>query len=146
MKVLAKNKRATYDYQLEQHLVAGLVLVGDEVKSIKAAHVSLKGSFIALNKNEAYLIGAHVSLYQSSSRQREYDPVRSRKLLLHRRQLNDLIAAKQSGLSVVSTALLLDRNLIKIEIGIGRGKKRYDKRASIKARDTAREIARGINR
>jgi SsrA-binding protein len=146
MKVLAKNKRSTYDYQINERLVAGLVLSGDEVKSIKAAHASLKGTFIALQNDEAWLVGAHVSPYDKSSVAGEYQPTRNRKLLLHRRQIDQLSAEKRGGRSVVPTALLLDRNLIKLEIGIGTGKKRYDKRAAIKARDTAREIARSVAR
>ena len=143
MKLLARNKRANYDYQLDQHLVAGLVLSGGEVKSVKGAHVSLKGAFVALHNNEAWLVGAHISPYAQAA-EADYNPTRNRKLLLHRRQLEQLIADKQSGKSVVATALLLERNLVKLEIGIGRGKKNYDKRASIKARDTAREVARNV--
>lgn len=142
MKLLAKNRRATYDYEIEERLVAGLVLTGSEVKSIKAGHASLRGSFIALRSNEAYLTNASVTPYASSS-DKSPDPLRNRKLLLHRRQLDELVAKKQTGRSVVPTALLIDRNLLKLEIGIGRGKKRYDKRESIKQRDVERELSRG---
>ncbi len=144
MKLLAKNKRATFDYELTERIVAGLALVGPEVKSVKAGHASLKGSFIALRGGEAYLTNAHITPYQHAHAKDQLDPTRNRKLLLHRRQLDALIGQKQSGLSVVPTALLLDRSLVKLEIGIGRGKKRYDKRQAIKARDTARDLARGI--
>lgn len=144
MKLLAKNKRATYDYELIDRIVAGLVLSGDEVKSIKTGHVSLKGSFIALRQGEAFLTSAHITPYQHAAHKDQIEPTRPRKLLLHRRQLEQLVAHKQSGLSVVPTALLMERSLIKLEIGIGRGKKHYDKRHSIKARDTARELARGL--
>jgi SsrA-binding protein len=146
MKVLAKNKRATYDYQLDERLVAGLVLSGDEVKSIKASHISLKGAFIALQNGEAWLVGAHVSPYERSSRTIEASPTRNRKLLLHRRQLEQLVSAKQSGSSVVPTVVGLERNLVKLELGIGHGKKRYDKRAAIKTRDTSRDVARQLSR
>ena len=146
MKLLAKNKRATYDYQLDERLVAGIVLSGDEVKSIKAAKLSLKGSFIGLQNSEAWLMGMHVSPYERSSQLAGIDPTRHRKLLLHRRQLDQLIAAKQQGQSVVPTIIGLERNLIKVEIGIGSGKKSYDKRAAIKARDMDREIARVLPR
>jgi SsrA-binding protein len=146
MKVLAKNRRAHFDYAITEHLVAGLVLSGDEVKSLKAGHGSLKGSFIALRHDEAYLNNAHITPYNHAFNKGDIDPTRARKLLLHRRQIDGLIASKQSGLSVVPTALLLSGNLIKIEIGIGRGKKRYDKRETIKARDTNRELARQLKR
>jgi SsrA-binding protein len=146
MKVLAKNRRASFDYELTELVVAGLVLTGDEVKSLKSGFGSLKGSFISLKDNEAYLTGAHVTPYSKASDKSNIDPTRNRKLLLHRRQIDNLIGQKQSGLSVIPTALLLSGSLIKIEIGIGRGKKRYDKRETIKRRDTDRDIARQLKR
>ncbi len=146
MKVLAKNRRASFDYELTEHLVAGLVLTGDEVKSLKSGFGSLKGSFVSLRGNEAYLTAAHVTPYSKASDKAGIDPTRNRKLLLHRRQIDNLIAHKQAGLSVVPTALLLAGSLIKIEIGIGRGKKRYDKRETMKRRDTERDIARQLKR
>jgi SsrA-binding protein len=146
MKVLAKNRRANFDYSLTELLIGGLVLSGDEVKSLKAAHGSLKGSFISLRNNEAYLSNAHITPYANASNKADIDPARNRKLLLHRKQIDHLIASKQSGLSVVPTSLLLSGNLIKIEIGIGRGQKRYDKRESIKKRDTTRDLERQLKR
>jgi SsrA-binding protein len=146
MLLLAKNRRATFDYAITERIVAGLALTGDEVKSIKAGSASLKGSFIALIKDEAFLTGAHVTPYAKASRKDLLDPTRHRKLLLHRRQLTALVAHKQSGLSVVPTALVLERGLVKLEIGIGRGKKRYDKRETIKKREVSRELARQIKR
>lgn len=146
MKVLAKNRRASFDYELTEHLVAGLVLSGDEVKSLKSGFGSLKGSFVSLRDNEAYLTAAHITPYSKASDKAGIDPTRNRKLLLHRRQIDTLIAHKQAGLSVVPTALLLAGSLIKIEIGVGRGKKRYDKRETMKRRDTERDIARQLKR
>jgi SsrA-binding protein len=140
MKLLAKNRRAIFDYQINERLVAGLVLSGAETKSVKSGHASLKGSFVSLHSGEAFLTNAHISPYKNAVN--DGDPLRNRKLLLHRRQIDDLIRHKQSGLSVVPTALLLDKNLVKLEIGIGPGKKRYDKRHAIKERETARELAR----
>jgi SsrA-binding protein len=142
MKLLAKNRRATYDYDLTERLVAGVVLSGGEVKSAKSGFASLKGSFVALRGDEAFLQNAHITPYRHAVDKDQQDPLRNRKLLLHRRQIDQLVAAKQSGLSVVPTALLLDRNLVKLELGVGRGRKRYDKREVIKARETGREIAR----
>jgi SsrA-binding protein len=146
MKLLAKNRRATFDYEITERLVAGLELIGDEVKSVKAGHASLKGSFIGLYQGEAYLVNAHVTPYINAADKTKLDPIRNRKLLLHRKQLDELIAQKQAGLSVVATALLQDRRLIKLEIGIGRGKKRYDKREAMKRYDTDREVARTLKR
>ncbi|HEY2004378.1 MAG TPA: SsrA-binding protein SmpB [Candidatus Saccharimonadia bacterium] len=144
MKLLTKNKRATFDYDLTEQLVAGISLLGSEVKSVKAGSASLKGSFIALRDGEAYLMGAHITPYAQAMGKQQIDPTRNRKLLLHRRQLNTLIGQKQAGLSVVPTALLQDGRFVKVEIGVGRGKKRYDKRESIKRRETNRELARSL--
>jgi SsrA-binding protein len=146
MKLLSKNRRATFDYDITERLIAGVSLSGSEVKSIKSGSASLKGSFIAIRDGEAYLTHAHVNPYIHAANKEDMDPTRNRKLLLHRKQLEELIAHKQSGLSVVPTALLLDRRLVKVELGIGRGKKRYDKRETIKRRDTQRELARQIKR
>jgi SsrA-binding protein len=144
MKVLAKNRRAGFDYEIGERFIAGLALNGDEVKSIKAGSASLKGSFVALKDDEAYLVGAHVTPYSKSSRDAPNDPTRSRKLLLHKRQIQQLVNAKQSGLSVVPTVLAVQGRLIKLEIGIGRGKKRFDKRQVIKKREVTRDLARRI--
>lgn len=141
MKILAKNKRATFDYQISEKLVAGLVLSGAEVKSAKAGHVSLRGSFVSLRGSEAYLNNAHINPYSPSAHNPE-DPTRPRKLLLHKRELGTLTGHKQAGLSVVPLALGLDHGLLKLEIGVGRGKKRYDKRETIKQREQARELQR----
>ena len=144
MKLLAKNRRATFDYDITERLVAGISLSGSEVKSIKAGFASLKGSFVSLHEGEAYLTNAHVTPYAHASAKADINPTRNRKLLLHRKQLDELIGHKQAGLSVVPTALLLDRRLVKLELGIGRGKKRYDKRETIKRRDIDREMSRQL--
>ena len=146
MKVLAKNRRATFDYDIKDRLVAGISLLGSEVKSVKSGFASLKGSFVALRDGEAYLNNAHITPYQHTANKDSLDPTRARKLLLHRTQLDSLITHKQSGLSVVPTALMLNGKLVKLEIGIGRGKKNYDKRNAIKQRDTDRELARDLKR
>lgn len=145
MKIVAKNKRATYDYDIAERIVAGIVLAGHEVKSVKAGHISLKGSFIAIKSAEAYLVGAHITQYKHSANIKDYDPVQSRKILLHRRQIDQIIGAIQSqGMTVVPIAVGIERGLIKVEIGIGRGKKRYDKRETIKKRDMLRDAGRDI--
>ena len=146
MKVLAKNRRAGFDYELSERLTAGLVLSGAEVKSIKAGHVSLKGAFVTMRDGEAWLNNAHVTPYQPGGQNNAPDPTRVRKLLLHRRQLNELIGQKQSGQSLVPTALVLDGRLVKLELAIGKGKKRYDKRQTIKQRDTDRETRRAVQK
>lgn len=144
MKLLAKNRRATFDYQIDDRLVAGLVLSGAEVKSAKQGHVSLKGSFVTINGGEAWLNNAHFTPYNMAGNRSGLDPTRQRKLLVHKKQLAELIGKKQSGLQLVAMALLEERNLVKLEVGIGKGKKQYDKRETIKRRESDREAARQI--
>lgn len=143
MKVLAVNRRARYDYQLEDRLVAGLALTGAETKSAKLGHASLKGSFVQLRGGEAWLMGSQFTKYQGN---KDQDPTRVRKLLMHRREIDTLAVKKREGLSIVPTALVLDGRFVKLEIGVGRGKKQYDKRRVIKEREAAREAARRVVR
>lgn len=145
MPILAINKRANYDYEITGKYEAGLVLFGHEVKSIKTGHVSLKGSFVTVKhsgKNpEVYLTNAHIPKYEKSSTVENCDPYRSRKLLLKKNEIKHLIGKKQvEGLTLVPLKLYTKHNLIKLEFGIGRGKKKHDKRELIKKRDTDRKI------
>jgi SsrA-binding protein len=144
MKILAKNRRAHYDYQISDKLVAGLVLSGAEVKSAKLGQVSLKGSFVTVRENEAWLTNAHFTPYNRAGNASQLEPARSRKLLLHRKQIDALVGRRRSGQTVVPLALFEERGLVKLEIGIGTGKKRYDKREAIKKRDVEREAARAV--
>ncbi len=144
MKLLAKNRRAHYDYQIEDNLVAGLVLSGAEVKSAKLGNISLKGSFVTIKEGEAWLNNAHITPYNMAGNRSRLDPTRPRKLLLHRKQLMELATKKQNGYQLIAMALLEERNLVKLEVGIGRGKRRYDKRETIKRRAQEREISRQI--
>lgn len=144
MKIVAKNKRGTYDYAISERLVAGLVLSGPEVKSAKAGEISLKGSYISLRGGEAYLINAHIRKYANSSAVGDYDPTRPRKLLVHKKQLAEMINAKHANVQAVPLAIGISRGLVKLEIGLGRGQHKYDKRQVIKARQTLRDMAREI--
>lgn len=144
MKVLAKNRRASFDYELAERLTAGVVLTGAEVKSIKAGHASLKGAFVTLREGEAWLNNTHVTPYQPGGRSIQPDPTRVRKLLLHRKQLDRLIDERRTGLSLVPTALLLDGKLVKLELALGQSKKRFDKRETMKRRDSSRDAAREV--
>lgn len=141
MKIIAKNKRGHFDYAITDVLVAGLVLSGGEVKSVKAGHISLKGSYIRLHNQEAYLVGAHIRPYAQAANT-DYDAERPRKLLLHKQQLAELITAKNEARQAVPLAVGVERGLIKLELGVGRGQKKYDKRNVIKTRETQREISR----
>jgi len=144
MKILAKNRRSTFDYDITERLVAGVVLTGPETKSAKAGHLSLKGSFVAMKDGEAYLTNAQITPYAQAGTRVSQEPLRSRKLLLHQKELGKLVAAKQAGFSIVPTVAGLERGYVKIELGIGRGKKIRDKRQAIKARQTARELNRAV--
>jgi SsrA-binding protein len=120
-------------------------LAGHEVKSVKSGHISLKGSFISVRASEAWLTNAHITRYQCAANLASYDPVRSRKLLLHRKQIDELIGAvKTQGLSVVPLSVGIERGLVKVELGIGRGKKHFDKREATKRRDMLRDADREI--
>lgn len=144
MKIVAKNKRGTYDYAIDQRIVAGLVLSGPEVKSAKAGEISLKGSYVRLLNGEAYLVGAHIRHYANSSAAGDYDPTRPRKLLLHKKELAQIVTAKHGGVQAVPLAVGILRGLVKLEIGLGHGQRKHDKRNVIKARQTARELDREI--
>lgn len=146
-KLIASNKKARFDYHLETQFEAGLVLEGWEVKSIRAGHVQLKESYILLKHGEAWLIGAHITPLKTASTHIDPDPVRSRKLLLHERELNKLVSARErEGYTIVPLDLHWFKNRVKIQIAIAKGKKEYDKRASIKERDWDREKRRVLKR
>ena len=142
MKIVATNKRAKYDYDITDRLEAGIVLSGQEVKSIKLGNVSLKGSYISLLDNEAYLKNAHVNKYKLASNLEEYSPTQDRKLLLHKKEITKLIHSIKSDSKVlIPLCLGIQKGLIKVEIAIAKSKKRYDKREAIKKRDMLRDAS-----
>jgi SsrA-binding protein len=134
------NRRATFDYFLEDEIVVGLVLTGAETKAARLGHVQLKGSYVTINRGELWLINASFSITPSGS-ERTVDTA-ARKLLAKRRQIDQLGAAKQQGRTIVPVKLLTEGRFIKLVIATGRGKKRYDKRQVIKKRDIDRDLAR----
>jgi len=141
---LAKNRRATFNFEIIDRVEAGIVLVGSEVKSIRDNKISLTESFAQFQGDELYLMGAHIAEFPQAH-QRNHLPVRARKLLLHRRQLDRMHEqVKQAGLTIVPLQLYLKDGRIKVELGVGRGKKSHDKRASIKEREQEREVRRAI--
>ena len=145
MSTLAYNKRASYDYEILEKYEAGLVLLGHEVKSIKTGHISLKGSYVTAKtengKTEFYLTNAHIPLYKHASTIIDYDPERPRKLLLSKKEISRLIGKKkEQGLTLVPIKVYTKHSLIKMEFGIGKGKKMIDKRESIKKREMDRSI------
>lgn len=144
IKVISDNKKARFDYELLENYEAGIELTGPEVKSIKQGHISLKEAFIATRNNEAYLTNAHVSPYNPATHNNS-EPRRSRKLLLKRDELNNLISKSQaSGLTIVPVKIYLKRGLVKLEIALARGKKLHDKRETLKRRDIERDAQREV--
>lgn len=145
MKIVATNKRARFDYDISRTLMAGLVLAGHEVKSVKNGAISLRGSFVSFRGGEAWLTNAHITQYKQAGGVKDYDPTQSRKILLHRRELDELQAAAQSeGMSILPLAVGVERGLVKVEVGVGRGKKHFDKREVIKKRDMLRDASRDV--
>ncbi len=148
MSVLAFNKRARFDYKIQDTFEAGLVLQGYEVKSIKTGHVSLKGSFVSAHKQrkvgknpEFFLVNAHIPLYKHASSIPNFDPTRSRKLLLKKSEIKRLVGKKkEEGLTLVPIRIYTKRGLIKLEFGVGKGKKKYDKREDIKKKQASRRM------
>ncbi len=140
---IALNRKAGYDYFIEQRYEAGLALEGWEVKSLRANRGQIKEGYVLMKEGEAFLVGAHFSPLVSASTHVHPDPTRTRKLLLHRPELNRLIGlVERSGYTLVPTALYWKKGRAKLEIGLARGKKQFDKRAADKDRDWDREKAR----
>ena len=141
MPTIAKNKRAHFDYEILEEYEAGLVLEGHEVKSIKTGHISINGSFVVVTKGECYLIGATVPPYKMAGPMPGYDQDRSRKLLLHRKEIDSLIGQiKQKGLTLVPLLVYTKGGKIKLKFGLARGKRKYEKRDLIKKRDVDKRI------
>lgn len=141
--VIASNDRARYDYEILDTVEAGLVLTGQEVKSAKTGHMKLKGAHVAFTGGEAWLLGSHIAKYPKAGPLPGYDPERSRKLLLHKKQLDTLRGKREEeGLTVVPLRAYIRSGRIKLEVAVARGKKQYEKRETIKKREFDRE-ARG---
>lgn len=141
----AFNRQAGYDYEFLQKFEAGLVLSGQEVKSIRDNHVSLKGAYVVIKDNEAWLLNANIPAWQPKNAPAGYEATRSRKLLLHKDQLRSLIGqTKQAGLTLVPIKVYNSKGKIKLEFSLARGKKSFDKRAAIGRREADRRIRRAI--
>ncbi len=133
------NRRAKFDYQLGDSFVVGIVLGGAETKALRLGHGQLRGAYVTIKDGELWLINATISA-SSGLPISESDQTRSRKLLAKKREINHLIQAKQQGLTIVPTEMLTQGRFIKLKISVGRGKKQYDKRQTIKAREQGRRI------
>lgn len=140
-KIYALNKKARFDYEILDKFEAGLVLTGPEVKSVRGKRVSLAGGFITLHGNRAYLINVHISKYKFAGQLKNYEPERSRPLLLKQKEINYLRGKSQEqGLTIVPLTLYNKGRHVKLELGVARGKKKYDKREVIRKRELGREI------
>ena len=145
-KPITVNRKAYHDYEVLEHLEAGLVLTGTEIKSIRAGRVNLRGAYAKPQGGELWLVDAHIAAY-SAGGVYNHDPTRPRKLLLHRDQLADLEASvAQKGYTVVPLKLYIKNHVAKVELGLARGKRQYDKRRAIIDRDRDREAQRAVRR
>lgn len=143
MNILSFNRKAGFDYEILENYEAGIVLYGFEVKSIKTGHMNLAGSFVTIKGNEMRLINAFIPPYQPKNTPTDYNPYRSRLLLLHRSEIASLIGKiKQKGLTLVPLKVYTKRGKIKLEFAVAKGKRRIDKREKIKSRETKRKIER----
>ena len=143
-KLICNNKKAYHDYFIEEKFEAGLVLQGTEVKSLRAGKANLNDSFMLVRDGEAYLHNLNISQYEFSNRQ-NHQPDRNRKLLLHRREIERLYGRiREKGLSVIPLRLYFKDGLVKVEIGLAKGKKLYDKREDMKKKDSQREVSQAL--
>lgn len=147
MPSLAENRQARHEYEILETYEAGVVLTGPEVKSAKAGQISLRGSYVTIKDEAAWLLNCHIAPYRPANLGAGYDPTRSRKLLLRREELSSLIGkSKAAGQTLVPLSLYTKRGLVKVQLALVRGKKLHDKRRTIKEREVRREVARALRR
>jgi SsrA-binding protein len=145
MATMATNKRAHFDYEIQDKYEAGLVLTGGEVKSIKNGHISLKGSFVTMHNSELYLTNANISRYPQSNIKISYDPTRSRKLLVKKSEIKSMLGKMHTkGLTLVPLRVYTKKRLIKLEFAVARGKKAFDKRTDIAKKEANRAMDRAL--
>lgn len=143
-KLIAQNKKARHDYFIEETYEAGMVLQGTEIKAIRRGRVNLKDSYAQVRHGEMYVFNMHISHYEEGNRF-NHDPLRERKLLLHKKQISQLLGvSKEKGVTIVPLKLYIKDGYAKLLIGVGRGKKNYDKRQTLKQQDAKRQIDRAL--
>jgi SsrA-binding protein len=146
VKTVATNRKARHDFHIDDTFEAGMVLTGTEIKSIRAGRVNLRDSYATLKEGELWLLNAHIAPYDQGTFT-NHEPRRPRKLLMHRREINRIAGKLQEkGFTLVPLRLYLKNNLAKVELGLARGKKQYDKRAALRQKETRREIDRAVAR
>lgn len=144
VKFITENRKASADFKIEEKYEAGIVLTGAEIKSIRLKRASLRGSFVKTIGGEAYVVNMRIDRYPYAS-ERDYDPKRTRKLLLGKREITRLAGkASQKGVTIVPLKLYLRDNLAKLQIGVGRAKKKYDKRRELREKDLERQVEREL--
>jgi SsrA-binding protein len=157
MKIYSENKKGTFDYEIIERYEAGVVLFGQEVKSIKTGHINLSGSYVTFSgpasakgygeAREPFLVGVKVPPYQPNNAGADYNQGRDRKLLLNKKEINYLAGrSKEKGFSLIPLKIYENNGRIKLEFGLAKGKKKYDKKEKIKKRDTDREVNRELSR
>lgn len=143
MKEITRNKKAYFNYSILEKFEAGISLNGQEVKSIKSGRVSLRGAYVTIKNAEAFLIGAHIPAYQPNNAPKDYNPERTRKLLLKKKEIRYLTEKrKEKGLTIIPLRVYNKKGKIKLEIALAKGKREFDKREKIKKRETDRKIRR----
>ncbi|OGZ19350.1 MAG: SsrA-binding protein [Candidatus Nealsonbacteria bacterium RIFCSPHIGHO2_01_FULL_38_55] len=141
MEIFSENKKAYFNYEIKEKFRAGVVLTGQEVKSIRLGRISLAGSYVVFKDSQIYLIGAKIPAYQPKNASANYNPERPRKLLLNKSEINYLIGkSSEKGLTLIPIKVYTENAKIKLEFGIARGKKKYDKKETIRKREDQREI------
>lgn len=139
------NKKISFNYEVLEKMEAGIELLGLEVKSVRGKHGSLNGAYVSVHGNEIFLVGANIPPYQTNNTPKEYDPYRARKLLISKKEIKEIIGKEKiKGLTIVPVSMYNKGKKIKVEIAIVKGKKKYDKRATIKKREVDREIRRTL--
>ena len=145
-KTVTLNRKAAHDYHILRTLEAGLSLLGTEIKSVRSGHVSIREAYVRPQDGQMWLVGAHIAQYPPAGRA-NHDPTRTRRLLLHRREIGELEREVQSsGTTLVPLRLYLKDGMAKLEIALARGKKRYDKREAIAKREMERQMQRAVRR
>lgn len=147
IKIISDNRKARFLYEILETYEAGIQLIGTEVKSIRAGKVNMQDGYVIIRNREAWLLNVHISPYQSSGDYFNHDPRRTRKLLLHRKEIDRLVGkVEQKGLTIVPLKMYLKRGMVKVSVGLARGKKLHDKRETIKRRQDEREMQRVVKR
>ena len=146
MKIYSENKKATFDYEVLEKFEAGLVLFGQEVKSIKTGHINLSASYVTFNRGEPFLVGVKVPPYQPNNAGADYNQERQRKILLNKKEIDYLMGrSAQKGFSLIPLKVYDNNGRIKLEFGLAKGKKKFNKKEKIKSRDIERDTNRELS-